>query len=101
MRAVREFFNEPEATHCQAPGSRLEFPSSDRRRTQIGNGCRHRFGHSSLRPTPARAPEGTGHADHEIVVHCEMPLFAKKVGKHHCGRAEEFHGKPLVTLGFE
>jgi hypothetical protein len=30
MRAIREFFNEPEATHCQAPGSRLEFPSSDR-----------------------------------------------------------------------
>ena len=36
-----------------------------------------------------KAPERTGHADQEIVVHCEMPLFAKEASKHHRRRAAD------------
>ena len=36
-----------------------------------------------------KAPEGAGHANQEIVVHCEMPVFAKEAGKHHRRRAAD------------
>lgn len=36
-----------------------------------------------------KAPEGAGHANQEIVVHCEMPLFPKEASKHYCRRAAD------------
>lgn len=36
-----------------------------------------------------KAPEGTGHANQEIVVHREMPLFAKEASEHHRCRAAD------------
>ena len=36
-----------------------------------------------------KAPEGTGYANQEIVVHCEMPLFAKEASKYDRRRAAD------------
>jgi len=36
-----------------------------------------------------KASEGAGHANQEIVVHCEMPLFAKEASKYHRRRAAD------------
>jgi hypothetical protein len=36
-----------------------------------------------------KAREGAAHADHEIVVHGETALFAKKVSKYHCRRGAD------------
>src|ERR1700674_6026845 len=36
-----------------------------------------------------KAPERAGNSDQEIVVHSEMPFFAKEVRKHHCRRAAD------------